>query len=460
MDLARCTRILVLEADEVLSPDLLCAISAAASRGRKHDVELLLNPATYRVPTRPDALALAKALLDDLMRGARVAPPDWPTFWSENEPAARSIVAQIEAASRMAGLTAITLTHAERILANRMAVGTTARIGNTAVATFDLDQPVTAHIAATDRLIGIVSRGGREVGRFECFADQAADADAVAAILADFLDAPTRPEADFGVAPIAESEAAPDIEHLTEREHTTAASPRDLPDGVPVLMYHRVTDTPIPALAQWAVSPADFAAQMQWLAANGFTALSLADFESVVWHCTPLPARPVLITFDDGYRDTRDSAAPVLRAHGLAATVFLPTSYVGKTAAWDKHFGPPAPLMGWDEIAELQASGITFAAHSRSHLPMTSLSNASVKNELSRPLAALQRYLGHSVTALAYPYGAYDEAVQRAVFSSGYKLAFTTESRRWRRGERVMAIPRLEVPGGLSLEGFAKLLTT
>lgn len=643
---------------------------AGHALGAGQDAAMLLKSASFRVPAQPDPLALAEALLDGMARGTCEVQPGWPALWTAGEPAVRKVMARIESASHMAGLAAISLTHAERLLTRRMPAGTTARIGNTAVVTFDLDQPATRHIAATDRLIGIVARGGREVGRFECFAAEAADPVTLAAMLADFQDAPpilaaatgtalpgeneddpayweaifaaedpwdyenpyealkyeqtlaampcrvgralelacaegfftrrlvTKADhvlatdisaiavararqrlagagnADFAVldflrdplptdldliicsevlyylpdrkrldrlalkiaaalkpgghllmthanliadAPdqtgfdwphemgartIAEGFSAvpeldlvttraaemyrielfrksdgspPPIPHVEAIPHATdippevahhlrwadakPATPQRMPEGVPVLMYHRVTDAPVPALAQWAVSPTSFRAQMQWLATNGFTVISLAAFEDAVWLGTPLPDRPVLITFDDGYCDARQNAMPVLRDLGMTATVFLPTGYIGKTASWDSHFGPPAPLMDWDEIVDLSARGITFAAHSHSHLPLTSLPFARVKSELSRPSEAIHRHLGHSVAALAYPYGAQDEAVQRAAFASGYKLAFTTEHRRWRRGDRAMAIPRLEVSGGLQLEGFARLVT-
>lgn len=240
--------------------------------------------------------------------------------------------------------------------------------------------------------------------------------------------------------------------------HIRWAGAQAASEGVPVLMYHRVTDDPLPALARWAVAPATFRAQMEWLKAKGFTALSLAEFEATVWEGADLPERPVLITFDDGTRDFGENAAPVLAGLNLPAAVFLPTGHVGGRADWDAGYGPPAEIIGWDEVEALQAQGVAFAAHGHDHLPLTALPYDRLLRETVDPPRIIAERLGKPVAAMAYPYGAHDEAVGRSLYRSGCRLAFTTEHRRWRPGDRAMAIPRLEVGGVLDLAAFARML--
>src|SRR3569833_961816 len=72
----------------------------------------------------------------------------------------------------------------------------------------------------------------------------------------------------------------------------------------------------------------------------------------------PLPGRPVMITFDDGYEDLAEHAWPVLRKLGFAATVFVVPAMVGGAADWDEQYGAPAPQKGWQRIAELAAGGL------------------------------------------------------------------------------------------------------
>lgn len=232
----------------------------------------------------------------------------------------------------------------------------------------------------------------------------------------------------------------------------------DAPKAIPVLMYHRVTDDPVPALAQWAVSPASFRAQMEWLAANGFTALRLHEFEDHVWNGTPLPQRPVLITFDDGYVDTGEIAVPLLQEFGHPATIFLPTGHVGGTAIWDSAFGPPPPLMGWTQIEQLATQGFDFAPHTVVHKRLTAFDFKGLQPELTAPADEIAARFGRGMHALAYPYGAFDEPTQRAALAVGCRLAFTTQYGKWQPGCNVMAIPRLEVRWETTLDQFAKLL--
>ena len=241
------------------------------------------------------------------------------------------------------------------------------------------------------------------------------------------------------------------------RQPGTWAAPRRRGE-VPVLAYHRVTPSPEPALARFAVDPTAFGSQMAWLRAEGWSPISLAEFEAHVWDCAPLPERPVLLTFDDGYRDFATNAMAVLEEFGVPAAVFLPTAHVGGHSVWDARFGPPVPLMGWAEIEALAGRGIAFAAHGRSHVRLTALSHSDLISELVEPPREIAARLGTPVTAMAYPYGAADEAVARSLWWTGARLGFTMEGRRWRRSDNAMFIPRLEVRGDMDLTEFSAMM--
>lgn len=253
--------------------------------------------------------------------------------------------------------------------------------------------------------------------------------------------------------PIADGIPEEVIQHVDWAGRAPDALFREAP-GVPVLMYHRITDAPAPALGRYATTPGAFRRQMDWLAAKGYSTISVDQLEETIWEGAALPERPVAVTFDDGYHDNLLNAVPVLTDLGQTATVFIPTDHVGGTAAWDRRYGPPAPLMTWDELGTLRAAGLTLASHGRSHRPMTALSSAELADEAAASRDTLFKQLGVKTSCLAYPYGINDEAVKRALLAHGYRLGFTTDDRRWRPGDGVMAVPRVEVPGGISLEDF------
>lgn len=230
---------------------------------------------------------------------------------------------------------------------------------------------------------------------------------------------------------------------------------RQDPPGIPALMYHRICDDPAPALGRYATTPSAFAAQMEWLRQNGFRAITTEEFARAIWEGQALPPRPVMVTFDDGYRDNLHHGVPVLRRLGMTATIFIPTDHVGTTADWDVLFGTPAPLMDWSELAQARKAGLSLASHNTRHRPMTGQDFSELRDGARRSRQELKSRLGIETTTLAYPYGIHDQAIERALLDEGYRVAFTTLSRRYRKGDRIMAVPRIEVRGDMGIEDFA-----
>ena len=98
-------------------------------------------------------------------------------------------------------------------------------------------------------------------------------------------------------------------------------------------MYHRVEPLPPKSGALrtgLTVIPPNFQIQMDWLRERGFETVSLYDMQNALAFGQPLPAKPIVISFDDGYRGVYDFAFPVMRAHGYTGTLFLPTELIDK----------------------------------------------------------------------------------------------------------------------------------
>jgi len=221
---------------------------------------------------------------------------------------------------------------------------------------------------------------------------------------------------------------------------------------LPILMYHRIDEVKpsLPEITQrLTVAPRVFDAQMRWLVRNGFhTVTPLQAFEALEYHHR-LPPRPVLITFDDGYRDVLDKAAPELHRLHLHAIEFVIT---GRTS------GPDPSFLTWPELSTLQRLGVSIGSHTVTHRVLTELPPRQAFAELRDSRAALQRHLGHPVQWFAYPFGAVDASVARMVRRAGYVLAVTTAGGSEQRGRAPLLLHREEILDTTGVAGFAALL--
>ena len=228
---------------------------------------------------------------------------------------------------------------------------------------------------------------------------------------------------------------------------------------VPILMYHQVTPTPDPSFRKYAVTPEAFREQMGWLKDVGYTALSLkALYENRVGEA-PLPRRPVIITFDDGFQDCMDFAVPILVANGFTATFYVVAGLIDQTSRWlAKQRGIELPMMSWSSIQELEAAGLSCGAHGMSHANLTTVTPETCRAELQQSRAVLEDRLGHEVRDLAYPYGAYDEAVRAIAVESGYRTACSVRPGWSPPDDDLMALRRIHVQEGRSLADFVQAL--
>lgn len=192
---------------------------------------------------------------------------------------------------------------------------------------------------------------------------------------------------------------------------------------LPILMYHAVD--PVPRAARHHrnyVAPGQFEAQLATLARLGYQTVAFADWLTYRRGAGTLPDRPIIITFDDGYRSTGEVAWPILQHFGFGATVFLVSDLIGKTNAWDEP-APGEPLLGRAEIAALQAGGVRFESHTRTHAALTMIPRERAREELTSSRAALSRLLERPVTVLCYPYGKENAAVRSLAREAGYEAA-------------------------------------
>jgi peptidoglycan/xylan/chitin deacetylase (PgdA/CDA1 family) len=178
--------------------------------------------------------------------------------------------------------------------------------------------------------------------------------------------------------------------------------------GVPILMYHSVSDRPPDAkhpYFQTVTSPDVFAEHMKFLQENGFSSINLNEAVAHLKSPRSELARPVVVTFDDGYRDFLTSAFPVLEKHGFTATVFLPTGLVGDSSRSFKGID----CLTWSEVRELHAAGVLFGSHTVTHPQLRSVEWKMVQFEVQSSKQAIEDRLSCAVQSFSYPY-AFPEA--------------------------------------------------
>jgi peptidoglycan/xylan/chitin deacetylase (PgdA/CDA1 family)/glycosyltransferase involved in cell wall biosynthesis len=229
---------------------------------------------------------------------------------------------------------------------------------------------------------------------------------------------------------------------------------------LPILMYHHVAPTGSPKFTRWRVTPEAFEDQLRCLQDAGAYSITLEGWRTAMIAKTPLPGKPVLITFDDGYLDFATYAWPLLKRYGFSATVFIVADFVGKTNRWDSIFdyGEDLPLLNWKQIEQLHAEGVEFGSHTLSHRPLTSLSVAEIIREGSQSRAIMERELGIPITTFAYPYGDLDPLVQYLIGTCGYDVAVSCCPGYSSFQDPLLRLSRIEIEGTDSLQEFKNKL--
>lgn len=197
---------------------------------------------------------------------------------------------------------------------------------------------------------------------------------------------------------------------------------------LPVLMYHHVGPRHRFAHQELTVEPQQFAEQMRWLMDHGYTTISPSDWLKWCRDGKPLPSKPVLLTFDDGYADIFDYALPVLHERKFGATVFVCTAMLGQMDRWNDS-GPVKSVLrlaNAEQIREWAALGIEFGSHARSHPDLTRLEQHNLGTEIVGSGLELQSITGTRPLSFAYPFGFCDPRVKTMV-GENYALAFSVE---------------------------------
>jgi peptidoglycan/xylan/chitin deacetylase (PgdA/CDA1 family) len=168
---------------------------------------------------------------------------------------------------------------------------------------------------------------------------------------------------------------------------------------VPILMYHHISDVPTQNILDYSltITPTNFGAQLDYLKTRGYHSITLNQLAAAIYYGLPLPAKPIIFSFDDGYSDGYKFAYPLLQAHNYSGIFYIITGKVG----WDGQ-------MSWSQMRTMLAHGMQIGSHTIHHVNMGAVyqySQMQAQQELQISQDTLQKNLHIAIQHFCYPNG-------------------------------------------------------
>lgn len=220
--------------------------------------------------------------------------------------------------------------------------------------------------------------------------------------------------------------------------------------NVPVLMYHRVNPV---VIDRNTVHTDNFAAQLEYLHNGGFQTISLSQLYQAFTKQQPLPPKPVILTFDDGYIDNFINALPLLLRYKMKGAVFVIPGMIGDRCNWLQEHDCNR-LMSWDQLKEWTAAGMEIGSHTVNHPMLSRLTDEEIAHELCVSKETLERELATTIDFVCYPYGDLDDRVKGIAKTTGYKGGLAIFNNVSFKQEDMFAIPRVGISSRLPLWEF------
>lgn len=215
---------------------------------------------------------------------------------------------------------------------------------------------------------------------------------------------------------------------------------------LPILCYHRVVpEAPADPGPNIHVTTEVMTSHLRQLQRRGMQAITFAD----LLDDRPLPLRPFILTFDDGYRDNHEHLLPLLERFDARAVIFALGDRSLKTNAWDAAYGGPAQaLMSDDELRACHASGrVEIGSHGLTHAHLTQVDAPTLAREVQESKTLLEEVIGAAVRSFAYPYGEWGPRERQAVEQAGYAFGIATDRGLPLAHDRYAAARRIVFPG-------------
>lgn len=250
----------------------------------------------------------------------------------------------------------------------------------------------------------------------------------------------------------------PDLKPSPDRTATGKPTGTPLPgDGihydpgsritVPILLYHHISDD---GEDRYIIPIAAFRKQMKYLSENGYQTILISDLAAVIRDGGTLPAKPVVLTFDDGYLDTYENAFPIVKETGFHGVAYVITSTIGTKISYG--------YMQEDELKALHDAGWEIGSHSISHTDVKT-SKLGMRNEIEKSRTDLEELLGFPIRSFSYPFGLANEWIEGQMEKYGYDTAVGLGTLITHSPKSLYYLSRREVERDFSLKDFAGLLT-
>ncbi len=221
---------------------------------------------------------------------------------------------------------------------------------------------------------------------------------------------------------------------------------------VPILMYHYLSVPPKNAdvlRTDLSVTPLRFETHLAYLQRAGYKTISMETLAYALAGRVQLPDKPIIITFDDGYRDAYQNAFPLLKKYGNVATFFVFTQPIDTANV---------QFLSWDMITEMHQAGMEFGSHSYTHPDMRNRKVDYLVYQILGSKEAIEQRIGEPVRFFCYPAGHYDNLVIKVLDSANFWGAVTTANGLDESFNQRFEMPRIRIRGTDTAESLAKKL--
>jgi len=229
------------------------------------------------------------------------------------------------------------------------------------------------------------------------------------------------------------------INFFGERYSLSNSSTDDKPNRsfqVPILMYHYIREIhsdDSQTLVALSVSPTTFEKQLIWLKNNNYYSISPSDLTHGL-SAIHDGQKPIIISFDDGYRSAYEQAYPLLKKYNFLGVFYLIVGSVGDGA-----------YMNWTQIKEMYENGMIIGSHSISHPNLVLENDTELISQINGSRSLIKDHIGITVTDFCYPGGHYDDRVENQVKALNYQTAVTVDAGTANQNSDLFALPRYSI---------------